>query len=180
MAQAAKGEPENYLIVGVDTREGQAASNTDTIMVVRIDPESDRVALTSFPRDLMVTIADTGESRHDQRRLRPRHGGEQELIDTIKQNFDITINHYVEVNFDSFQQVVDAVGGVPIWIPYAVRDHGSGFYPRAGVRQPRRRAGPGLRALGSSRSRTRTATGCRTRSPTRTGYSASRSSSSGP
>ena len=69
-APAAKGEPENYLIVAVDTREGHATRNTDTIMVVRIDPKSDRVALTSFPRDLMVTIADTGEIGHDQLRLR--------------------------------------------------------------------------------------------------------------
>src|SRR4029450_12410556 len=55
-------------------------------------------------------------------------GGEQVLIDTIRQNFDIPINHFVEVNFDSFKQVVDAVGGVPMWFPTAVRDTHSGLY----------------------------------------------------
>jgi LCP family protein required for cell wall assembly len=132
IAQAAKGEPENYLIVGVDTREGQASRNTDTIIVLRIDPKSDRVALTSLPRDLMVTIADTGE--FGQINAAYAHdNGEQVLIDTIKQELDITIHHFVEVNWDSFKQVVDAVSGVPVWIPYAVRDRGSGlFVPELG------------------------------------------------
>jgi polyisoprenyl-teichoic acid--peptidoglycan teichoic acid transferase len=128
LASAADGEPENFLIVAVDTREGQGSRNTDTIMVVRVDPKSDRLALTSFPRDLMVTIADTGETGMINSAYARDAGGEQVLIDTLKQNFDITINHFVEVNFDSFKQVVDAVGGVSMWMPTAVRDSHSGFY----------------------------------------------------
>jgi LCP family protein required for cell wall assembly len=128
ISSAASGEPENYLIVAVDTREGQETVNTDTIMVVRIDPKSDRVALTSFNRDLMVTIADTGKIGMINSAYNRPSGGEQVLIDTIRENFDIPINHFVEVNFQSFQQVVDAVGGVPLWIPYPVRDTHSGLY----------------------------------------------------
>ncbi len=128
IAPAAAGEPQNYLIVAVDTREGQGSKNTDTIMVVRIDPGSDRLALTSFPRDLMVTIADTGETGMINSAFARDAGGEQNLIDTLKQNFDITINHYVQVNFESFRQVVDSIGGVPVWMPSAARDSASGFY----------------------------------------------------
>src|SRR5918994_1778776 len=62
LAQPPAGEPQNFLIVAIDTREGQNSKNTDTIMVARVDPQSDRLALTSFPRDLMVSIADTGET----------------------------------------------------------------------------------------------------------------------
>src|SRR5678816_2282100 len=51
--QPPSGDPENFLIVAVDTRKGQLSKNTDTIMVARVDPQSDRLALTSFPRDLM-------------------------------------------------------------------------------------------------------------------------------
>ena len=128
IAPAAAGEPQNYLIVAVDTREGQGSKNTDTIMVVRIDPGSDRLALTSFPRDLMVTIADTGETGMINSAFARDAGGEQNLIDTLKQNFDITINHYVQVNFESFRQVVESIGGVPVWMPSAARDSASGFY----------------------------------------------------
>jgi polyisoprenyl-teichoic acid--peptidoglycan teichoic acid transferase len=124
---AAKGEPKNFLVVAVDGREGHETRNTDTIMVVRVDPQSDRVALTSFPRDLMVTIADTGKVGMINSAYSRDSGGEQVLIETIQQNFDIPIHHFVEVNFQSFRQVVDAVGGVPIYVPYAIRDNHSGL-----------------------------------------------------
>jgi LCP family protein required for cell wall assembly len=127
-ASAPPGEPENFLIVAVDTRAGQGSVNTDTMMVARLDPASDRVAITSFPRDLMVTIADTGDIGMLNSAYNRPQGGEQNLIDTLRQNFDIEINHFVEVNFDSFREVVDAVGGIPIYIPYAVRDRQSGLY----------------------------------------------------
>jgi LCP family protein required for cell wall assembly len=127
-ASAAPGEPENFLVVAVDTREGQSSVNTDTMMVVRVDPASDRVALTSFPRDLMVTIADTNEIGMLNSAYNRPEGGEQNLINTLRQNFDIEINHFVEVNFGSFREVVDAVGGIPIYIPYAIRDRQSGLY----------------------------------------------------
>lgn len=127
LPQAAKGEPENYLIVAVDTREGHSGQLADTIMVLRVDPKSERVALTSFPRDLMVPAAESGETVQINS-LYARDNGEQLLIDTLSENYDLTINHFVEVNFESFREVVDAVGGVPVWIPHAVRDDGSGLY----------------------------------------------------
>jgi LCP family protein required for cell wall assembly len=127
VASAPPGEPENYLVVAIDTRDGLDIRNTDTIMIVRIDPRSDRVALTSFNRDLMVEIADTGRIGMINSAYN-RPNGEQVLIDTIRRNFDIPINHFVEVNFESFKQVVDAVGGVPMWIPYPVRDTHTGLF----------------------------------------------------
>ncbi|HKY65967.1 MAG TPA: LCP family protein, partial [Acidimicrobiales bacterium] len=131
LASAPEGEPENFLIVAVDGRAGHETKNTDTIMVLRVDPSSDRVALTSFSRDLMVTIADTGELGMINSAFARDSGGEKNLTDTIQQNFGITINHYVQVNFDSFSDVVDAVGGVPLWFPYAARDRASGFFTDA-------------------------------------------------
>jgi polyisoprenyl-teichoic acid--peptidoglycan teichoic acid transferase len=124
------GDPENYLIVAVDTREGQSSKNTDTIMVARVDPESERLALTSFPRDLMVTIADTGEiGMINSAYGRPNEGeGEQNLINTLRQNFGVPIHHFIEVNFESFKRVVDDVGGVSIWFPSPARDKSSGLF----------------------------------------------------
>ncbi|MGH9112064.1 MAG: LCP family protein [Acidimicrobiales bacterium] len=132
---APKGEPENFLIVGSDSREkasaGEAASvsgkRSDTIMVLRVDPKSERVALISFPRDLIVTIADTGE-RARINSAYSRENGEQVLSDTLRQEFGISINHYVEVDFHGFQQLVDTIGGVSVWFPAAARDLGSGLY----------------------------------------------------
>jgi LCP family protein required for cell wall assembly len=129
LTSAPAGEPENYLIVAPDYREGQETKNTDTIMVVRVDPRSDRLAVTSFPRDLMVRVADTGETGQINA-VYNREGdqGPNNLIETLRLNYDISIQHFVEVSFDSFRQVVDAVGGVDMWMPVAARDPGSGFY----------------------------------------------------
>ena len=129
LPSAAKGEPENFLIVAPDIREGHTSFNTDTIMVLRIDPSSDRLALTSFPRDLMVTVADTGETGMINAVYnRPDGTGPENLINTLRQNYSVTINHFIEVRFESFRQVVDSVGGVSMWFETAARDNGSGFY----------------------------------------------------
>src|SRR5918998_512322 len=129
LPSAAKGEPENFLIVAPDIREGHTSFNTDTIMVLRIDPSSDRLALTSFPRDLMVTVADTGETGMINAVYnRPDGTGPENLINTLRQNYSVTINHFVEIRFESFREVVDSVGGVSMWFEAAARDTHSGFY----------------------------------------------------
>ena len=52
---------------------------------------------------------------------RPSEGeGEQNLINTLRQNFGVPIHHFVEVNFESFKRAVDEVGGVSVWFPTAV------------------------------------------------------------
>jgi LCP family protein required for cell wall assembly len=135
---AAAGEPENYLVVGSDSRAGgtpgEAASvegrRSDTIMVVRIDPREEAAAVLSLPRDLVVPIAPSGE----EGRINTAYAsgtpeeGRQWLIDTIRQNFGISINHYVEIDFQGFGRLVDAVGGVPLYFEAAVRDRSSGLY----------------------------------------------------
>lgn len=150
LAEALQGGPENYLVVGSDTREVVKASDadasaflgggtdpggqrSDTIMVVRVDPKSDQVQLLSLPRDLWVPISGTGKSE----RINTAYatGGAQQLIDTIHDDFGIEINHYVEVDFSTFKGVVDAVGGVPMYFDKQMRDTNSGLYvDKAGCR----------------------------------------------
>lgn len=136
-AQAA-GEPANYLLVGTDSREGLDPTDpdaggflgdagcdcTDTIMVLRVDSEEHQAYLLSFPRDLYLPISGTGKTA----RINTAHAhGVQTLIDTIQDNFDIPINHYVEIDFVGFQRLVDAVDGVPMWFDAPVRDRHTGL-----------------------------------------------------
>jgi polyisoprenyl-teichoic acid--peptidoglycan teichoic acid transferase len=141
LAARPAGEPVNFLVVGSDTRDtldetsldtagfnGEGAEGSgqrsDTIMVVRADPAQASVDILSFPRDLWVEIADTGNSQ----RINTAYAeGPQRLIDTIELNFDIPIHHYVEVDFAGFAGLVDAVGGVPMWFDAPVRDTHSGL-----------------------------------------------------
>ena len=141
---ARAGDAANYLLVGTDSREGLDPNDpdaggflgdsgcdcTDTIMVLRVDPKEKQAYLLSFPRDLYLPIAGTG----DKARINTAHAhGEQTLIDTITENFGIPINHYVEIDFVGFEQLVDAVGGVPLWFDAPVRDRHTGLdVPQSG------------------------------------------------
>ncbi len=131
-----KGEPENFLLVGIDSAAGinpndpinigrGATNNTDTIMILRVDPGSDKAQLLSLPRDLWVRIA--GTDYHEKINAALATGGPQRLIETIQQNFGIPINHFVQVNFEAFRSLVDAVGGIPIYFPWPARDAHTGL-----------------------------------------------------
>jgi LCP family protein required for cell wall assembly len=140
IAAAEAGEPANYLLVGTDSREGLDPDDpdssgflgdgatgcdcTDTIMVLRVDPAAQQAQILSFPRDLWIPISGTGKTA----RINSAHAhGEQVLIDTIRDNFGITINHYVEIDFVGFERLVDAVGGIPMWFDAPVRDKHTGL-----------------------------------------------------
>jgi polyisoprenyl-teichoic acid--peptidoglycan teichoic acid transferase len=94
------------------------------IMIVRVDPSANTVRVLSIPRDLWVPIAGTDE---EERINTAYAGGAQQMIDTIREDFGIDINHYVEVDFVGFQGLVDAVGGVPMWFDQPMRDDNSGL-----------------------------------------------------
>lgn len=130
------GEPQNYLLVGSDDRaplddaerfgtEAETGdAKSDTIMLVRVDPQAERAAMLSFPRDLYVEIAGTG--RQDRINTAFSIGGAEgarRLIDTIKLNFNIPVHHYAQVDFDGFRDVVNAVGGINVYLPNPVRDY---------------------------------------------------------
>ncbi len=137
--EADASAPQNYLLVGTDSAarldEDDPASRedqgllSDTIMVLRIDPDQAQAQLISFPRDLWVDIPGWGEQKINAALA----GGRDTLIATITENFGIPINHYVEVDFLGFQQLVDAVDGVPIYLDKPLRDAQTGLYqPSAG------------------------------------------------
>ncbi len=72
-------------------------------------------------------------------------GGPDLLISTIKANFDIDINHYVQVNFAGFKSLVDQIGGVPVYFATPVRDQGGLNVTDGRVHHPRRQRCAGLR-----------------------------------
>jgi LCP family protein required for cell wall assembly len=131
------GEAQNVLLVGIDDGSGLASGdptlrgrqngslNTDTIMILRIDPTSERAAILSLPRDLWVTIAGTSSKQKINGAM--SLGGPHRLIETIQQNFDIEINHFAMVDFAGFKDLVSAVDGIPMYFPWPARDRSSGF-----------------------------------------------------
>lgn len=138
-------EGANFLLIGSDTRafvnnedqasqfgdaQSQGGQRSDTIMVAHVEPSSQQTFVVSFPRDTMVNIPDHGRDRINAAYA---IGGPQLLIDTLDANFGIKINHYVEVDFKSFQAVVDTIGNVKVYLPGRVRDEETGLHTPFGA-----------------------------------------------
>ncbi|HUF99660.1 MAG TPA: LCP family protein [Ilumatobacter sp.] len=129
----AEPDAANFLITGADNGDcvdaddptvGNRGSSarSDTIMVWRINPKTNQLAVLSFPRDLYVAIPGNGRQRINQayRRDKP-----QLLIDTIDQNFGVPIDHYIQVDFCAFRRLVEAVGGIEVPFEFPARDSAS-------------------------------------------------------
>jgi LCP family protein required for cell wall assembly len=130
-------EPQNFLLVGVDSaanlnpddparvgRGNVGGLRSDTVMVLRVEPGSEEASLLSLPRDLWVPLASGGNQRINSA---IQNGGPSELIDTIDQYLGIPINHYVQVDFAGFQELVDVIDGVEVYFPTPARDSRSGL-----------------------------------------------------
>jgi LCP family protein required for cell wall assembly len=135
---AATGSGTNFLIIGSDTRsfvqseaDKQAFTNSDTtvdgparsdtMMVLHADGK--RSYAVSFPRDLYVEVPGLGKQKINA----AFNKGPQLVIDTLKADFNLDIQHYLEVNFKTFEDIVNAVGSVPVYFPHPARDQYSGL-----------------------------------------------------
>ena len=99
---------------------------SDTIMVIRVSPNDNQAAFLSFPRDLWVKIA--GSTRSNRINTAFERNNPNTLVDTIYKNFGIPIDHYVNVDFCAFKEIVDAVGGVSVPFLHETRDKKTGLY----------------------------------------------------
>lgn len=127
----AESTAQNFLVVGVDNDAcidpnskyaggigHRSARLTDTIMVIRVDLATKRAAVLSFPRDLWVRVG-TSMSRIN---TAYRNDDPSRLVETINNEFQIRVDHFIKVDFCAFMKIVDGVGGVTIPLPYAERD----------------------------------------------------------
>ena len=136
----ADPEASNFLLTGADNgacidpdspyagafgdREGMG-ERSDTIMVFRVDPAASRIAVLSFPRDLYVETAGSGNRARINSAY--RRDDPQRLVDTIYENFGIGIDHFIQVDFCAFKTLVDAVGGVNVPFQFPARDPSTGL-----------------------------------------------------
>ncbi len=100
----------NVLVIGLD-READGHSRSDVMIVVSINEETGKIALTSLLRDTYLTIPG-----YPNNRLNAAYafGGVALLQKTVKQNFDIEIDRYITVDFEAFTTVIDILGGIEL------------------------------------------------------------------
>jgi len=124
----------NILVMGLDRRVDEPKDDptrTDTMFVVTVDPYSKTAGVFSIPRDLLVEIPD-GQDGYFKERINVAYeygplknypGGAPGLaMATIEHNFGMKIDHYVVLDFASFMELVDAVGGIDVDVKEAVWD----------------------------------------------------------
>jgi len=113
--------PLNVLMLGVDTRpdDQDMGSRTDTIMLVQVVPGTGEVKLLSVPRDLLVEVEPGVKDRIN---AAYNYGGIDETIDALENYAGVPIDHYAIVDFEGFEEVIDAIGGVRV-------DVGDGEFP---------------------------------------------------
>jgi LCP family protein required for cell wall assembly len=145
-----------YLIVGSDTREGltraeikalkvgttkvAAGKRADTMLLVHISKSRDYATIVSIPRDTFVRVPEWTDS---QGKVHPPsyskinstfgRGDAPLLVQTLESATDLRINHYIEVNFVGFKEMVDALGGVEICTKRNINDPKSHLVLPAGT-----------------------------------------------
>ena len=116
---------QNILLLGVDSNgEGTdlwKGTRSDTIMVVNIDPKTHTIKAISIPRDSKVYLPDNKGAQ----KINSAHalGGVNLVKKTLKETFGIKIDKYLIVHDDAVEKIVDALGGVPIYIEKPMKYH---------------------------------------------------------
>lgn len=115
VADGFKEDRINILLIGVggDTHPGEGKDLADAIMLVSLKPSTKRVALMSLPRDFYV---DMGE--HGMHRLNAAHkfGGPAYLMEVVSKTVGEPVHAYARIDFRAFREVIDAVGGIDVYV----------------------------------------------------------------
>ena len=125
---------QTFLLVGSDSREGLTkeeqqrlgtgktpGQRTDTIMIVYV-PLGGKLALISVPRDSFVTIPGKGKNKINAAYA---FGGPELLVQTVEANTGLKVDSYVEIGFGGFVNIIDALGGIEMCLPKAIKDRPS-------------------------------------------------------
>lgn len=116
----------SILIIGVDENEKRNNANSsrsDTLMLATFNKDEKSVKLVSIPRDTYVYVPEVG--REDKITHAHAYGGPKATIETVENLMNIPVDYYVRVNFHAFVDVVDAIGGIDIDVPYELTEQDS-------------------------------------------------------
>lgn len=119
------------LVMGIDKRPGERGTGfrTDTLIVVSIDPASQRIGMLSIPRDVRVPVPNRPEALYPINSAyvlgeleRPGYGARL-TAETIQYNLGIPIDHYVVLSFEAVISFINAIGGITIDVPTEIVDN---------------------------------------------------------
>ena len=112
-------EPFYMLLLGTDGRPGEGTYRTDSIILARIDATTQQVTLISIPRDTKVeyqgsTMKINAVFTYGQY---DDGNGAEEMVEAVNELCGVEISEYAEINFQGMEKLIDAVGGIDLYIP---------------------------------------------------------------
>lgn len=102
----------NVLLIGEDDEDDSHRS--DSTMLVSVNVKTQKITLTSFLRDSYTYMNIDGQDRYDKTNHSYAWGGPEKLMEVLSDNYKIEIDHYVSINYESFVEAVDALGGIRV------------------------------------------------------------------
>jgi cell envelope-related function transcriptional attenuator common domain len=128
-AKITNKKPVSILLLGVDTTdngvrdtESDYRGNSDTMIVVTVNPKTNKTTMMSVPRDTMAQIwKGVGNNTKKIQKINSAYniGDEESAVVTTEKLLNIPIDYYVKVDFNSLKQIVNAVGGVDVDVPFS-------------------------------------------------------------
>ena len=106
-------EPFYMLLLGTDGRPGEETYRTDSIILARVDPTDKEVTLISIPRDTAYVYQGSTVKINAVF----SYGGSDDMVQAVNDLCGVQISEYAEINFDGLKALVDAVGGIDIYVP---------------------------------------------------------------
>ena len=128
------GPPQMTILVAGVASEGYLSGLADAIRVVRVDFQTGKVSVVAIPRDLWVDISGAADHGVEKGKLNQAYFYGTEVMDffdgsgkgpgllayTLNAEFGLEIDHYLAVNLHAFRNIVDAIGGVDVYLPEPV------------------------------------------------------------
>ena len=118
----AENKPMTILLMGVDTgsgsREDQWVGNSDTMILVTVNPQTRETTIMSLERDILTNITQDGETVQAKLNSAYAQGGAELAIKTIQDLMNIHIDRYAMINMKGLVQLVDKVGGITVNNPF--------------------------------------------------------------
>jgi len=128
-AAAADARYTYVLLLGDDRRPGEKRARTDTIMLARLDAQTGKVVMLSIPRDTRAEVPGHGMTKINHAGA---YGGAPLSIATVKKFTGLPVHHYVQIDFEGFDDIVDSLGGVDMFVERPV-DYGQGVTIPSGM-----------------------------------------------
>ena len=123
VVEGSEGRATNFLLIGTDGRTTTDRGRSDVIILVHVPADPTAVQMIHFPRDLFVSIPGHGKNKINAAYA---FGGEPLLVQTLQNLLGVRIDHVARTDFDGFENMVDAVGGVRVYAEEASNGQGNG------------------------------------------------------